>query len=254
MDIQKLFYGQLPELVNNFAGNILAYALLLAAVATITMSFVELIKSLLYLRLSYHKTLVRDWLYSEDNYRELLILTVAGVDSADALFDQPTDKMMGQIQSAANVAIDFPEFFPSIYKFFTQVPLSQAAQVETGESGIPKNADRFNDADIWAEFIRYQKARPSEDDIEIREATQARARIDHFLSRKLDAFQTRTEYKWARKNQYYAVIAASVFLMGILLHLQVPILFALLLSFFGGMMSPLAKDVVSAISGLKVKA
>ncbi|GAA3971171.1 hypothetical protein GCM10022246_24580 [Pedobacter ginsengiterrae] len=109
MDIQKLFYRQLPELVNKFAGSILAYALLLAAVARFTMSYLDLTKSLFFSRLSFLKNSMRDWLYSEANYRDLLILTFAGVDIEDALFDQPTDRMKGQIQWGANVAIGFLE-------------------------------------------------------------------------------------------------------------------------------------------------
>ena len=98
----------LPELVEGFAANIVAYAALLAAIATVTMALLELVKAALRLRLSYHRRMIRQWIGEGKRYEELLILTVAGVDSAGALLVQPTDRMMGPIQSATNVVMDFP--------------------------------------------------------------------------------------------------------------------------------------------------
>ena len=111
--------GILPTIVDGFASNILAYAVLLAAIATITMALLELVKALPFVtaRLRYHRRRVQRWMNEEKQaYDELLILAVAGVNSADALFDQPTDKMMGQLQAAANVALDFPARFLSLIR------------------------------------------------------------------------------------------------------------------------------------------
>ncbi|MCW4470245.1 hypothetical protein OGH69_14805 [Flavobacterium sp. MFBS3-15] len=251
--------GKLPPLVDNFIGNILSYAVVLATVATITMTFLEMFKTILKWKLNFHKSRVRFWVGNQSQFEELLILTVANIDSANALFDQPTDKMMAQIQAATNVAIDYPDMYPHLYAFITGSPQSEAAARETGGSGYRDTNETPTDAQIWSSFI-LSKTKVSNNDIsnpefdlQLQAATKARARIDHFIARKLDALQTQLEYNWARKNQYLAVFACACLLMGLLLSLNVPILPAIGLSFFGGMMAPLAKDIVSALSGLKSK-
>lgn len=249
--------GELPHLVDSFIGNILSYAVVLATVATITMTFLELFKSILKLRLKFHRKRVELWIKDDLLLEELLILTVSEIDSASALYDQSSDKMLGQIQSATIVAIDFPDMYPHFFEFITRSPKSKAAAEETGGSGYRSSNEQPTDAEIWAEFITHDNRTKSinsiEDDAYIQRATKARARIDHFIARKLDAFQTQLEYDWARKNQYLSVLACACLLMGLLLYLCVPILPAVGLSFFGGMMAPLAKDIVSALSGLRSK-
>ena len=235
--------GKLPALVDNVAGNILSYALILAAVATITMTFLEVIKSIFRIRFSFNRNQVKSWLSDSESFNELLILTVTDIDIIDqeALFDQPIDKMMAQVQSAVNIAVDFPDTYIKLYQFFTNVPIG--------------SEDERTDAQVWKEFITrsdgLDNLNPSKPDVQ--RATRARARIDHFVSRKLDAFQTRSSYLWARKNQYYSVVASAVFLAGLLIYLRVPIIWAALLAIFGGMMAPFAKDIVSSLSGLRTK-
>ncbi len=246
---------ELPEILDSFIANILAYALILATVATITMTFLELLKVVLELRLKYHRRKLWNWIQHAACREELLLLTVAEVDSADALLDQPTDKMMGQIQAATNVAIDFPDVYPHLFRFLTKMPTSVAAARETGRDGTSRPMDDPSDATVWERFI----TKPAHDrqasysEAEIQEATRARARIDHFVARKLDAFQTKAEYEWARRNQYWAVGTAALFLWALLFYIGVPPIPATILALFGGMMSPLAKDVVAALSGLRTK-
>lgn len=249
----------LPELVEGFAANILAYAVLLAAIATITMALLELVKAVARLRLNYHKRMVEQWVSSRDCFQELLVLTVAEVKSSGALFDQPTSKMMGQIQSACSVVMDFPLLYPNMYRFLTDVPTSEAAARETG--GGTGAGGRTSDADTWRDFAarldqpRGEGAPDGAPPPGIEAATRARARLDHFVTRKLDAFQTRTEYIWARANQVAAVVAAAVFIWVLLRTPEIGASWrqAAILAAFGGMLAPFAKDVVSALSGLRAR-
>jgi hypothetical protein len=241
--MQQQLLGRLPELVNNVAGNILSYALILAAVATITMTFLEVFKTLFKLRFTFNKKMVNYWLKDAGSFKELLILTITTSDEDDqaALFDQPIDKMMAQVQAAVNVAVDFPDTYTKLYHFFTDIPIG--------------SEDERSDAQVWQEFITRSDSisNPDPTDPAVQRATRARARIDHFVARKLDAFQTRSSYQWARKNQYYSVFASALFLVGLLIYINVPIVWAVLLAIFGGMMAPFAKDIVSSLSGLKTK-
>jgi hypothetical protein len=259
----------LPNLVDGFAANLIAYATLLAAIATLTMALLELLKAVLQLRPQYHRRMVRRWLASEACYEELLILSVAGVDSANALFDQPTGKMMGQLQAATNVVVEFPAMFPAMYDFLTRVPRSEAAAAETTGRGVA--AAGTSDAQVWRAFVaqlespapapgaaRSPLSAASADEPDpavVRAATHARTRIDHFISRKLDAFQTRTEYLWARANQTAAVAGAAGVIVYLLQSQSVATswLQQVTLAAFGGMVAPFAKDVVSALTGLKTR-
>lgn len=244
----------LPNLVDGVTANVLAYAVLLAAVATITMALLELVKTVTRARLFYHRAAVTAWV--RHAYGELLLLTVAEVDSSGALFDQPTDKMMGQIQAAANVAMDFPDVYPRLYDFLTRTPESLAAE-RAGASR--QSANTPDDAHVWREYSRtLDKDRTS--DAQLPEGAQAamraRARLDHFVTRKLDAFQTRTEYMWARSNQFVAVFGCAAFISWLIYasNPNLSVMSAVVLAFFGGMIAPLAKDVVTALSGLRAKA
>lgn len=242
----------LPQIVDGFAANILAYAVLLAAVATITMALLELAKAIVRVRLHYHRRMVSEWV-GPDAYRELLLLAVAEVESAGALFDQPTDKMMGQIQSAANVALDFPELYPAFYGFLTRAPRSDAARRETGDGASAAT----DDAAVWRTYSRMLDLDRTGDDAlppGAQAAMRARARLDHFTTRKLDAFQTRTEYIWARANQLVAVVGCGAFILVILASLPLSLGQKVMLAAFGGMIAPFAKDVVTALGGLRARA
>jgi len=250
----------LANRIDPFVRYILDYLIVIAAIATITMALLELAKALFRLRYLFHKWCVTTWVGNPFTLNELLILSASDVQTAGALLDQPTDKMMGQIQSAANVAVDFPDLYSNFYSFLTRVPRSEAAAriaggITTPESGTP-------DSDVWRNFITKASPTPSEQsgpDEEVVAATRARARIDHFITRKLDAFQTRTEYLWARANQAISVAGAAVFIFVLLRSpsttgVYVPsVARAIFLSIFGGMIAPFAKDVVAALSGLRAR-
>jgi hypothetical protein len=245
----------LPPIVEGVAANILAYAVLLAAIATITMALLELVKAVTRARPIYHRKLVQAWV--RDAYGELLVLTVAEVKSAAALFDQPTDKMMGQVQAAANVALDFPELYPKLYAFLTRIPQSPAAE----SAGVsPAGALKPDDANVWRDYSRtLDNDRKSDDELPpgAQAAMRARARLDHFVTRKLDAFQTRAEYLWGRANQLIAVIGCAAFTLILIFNseaIDVSPVQGFFLATFGGMIAPFAKDVVTALSGLRAKA
>ena len=233
-------------IVENWASNMVDYALLLAGIATVVMALLELAKVLFRARPWYHRREVRHWIQNGAAHDQLLVLSVASVSDDKALFDQPTDKMMAQIQAAGTIALEFPGAYVELYRFLTQPP----RPTHTSRSDEP------DDADDWLEFCQRIEGSPeaATDSAAVTRATRARARLDHFMTRKLDAFQTRTEYKWARANQWVAVGCATIFLLTLLseLHRRNWQLW-LLTSVFGGLVSPLAKDLATALSGLRAR-
>jgi hypothetical protein len=231
------------------AGQILDYALLLAAIGTVTMALLELIKALARWRKHFHRRQIEKWLATaaarNAPHEQLLLLAAGGSENADALYDQPTGKLMGQIQAAANVALDFPERYKSFYDFITTAP---------------RGDDGGRDQRLWREFSTARMSgRPrrasAADDAEARAATQARARLGNLVARKLDALQNAVEYKWARYNQAVSIVGGAALLAVIFLRAKpdVSVDLMVLLSITGGMVAPFAKDVVSALSGLRTR-
>lgn len=241
---------ELGKVIQGVANYILDYALLLAAGGTIAMALLELAKALTRFRLYYHRWIVQNWVgYKTPVLNETLNLAIGGSENAKALYDQPTGKMLGQLQAAANLALDFPAVYPEFYDFLT-----------SGSSAAGGASDR----DKWREFapkmIQGVPTDPGEKaayEKEARESTQARARLGNLVTRKLDALQTRAEYIWARMNQgaslaigwwfFYYVLGATPGAE------KVNVTTKFVLALLAGLIAPFAKDVVSALSGLRVK-
>ena len=238
--------------VESFSGNILNYALLLAAIGTIAMALLELVKSVTFWRRHFQRRRIERWLAGAPDahaaQQQLLLLAAGGPDNAAVLYDQPTAKLMGQIQAAANVALDFPSKYRSFYEFIATAP--QARELR----------DTGDDAKLWRQFSEERmEGRPRKasaaDDVQARGAAQARARLGNLVSRKLDVLQNQIEFGWARLNQLWSVAGGGALLAWILLH-QTPQLrleLVVLLSVLGGLVAPFAKDVVSALTGLRAR-
>jgi hypothetical protein len=250
--------GKIANAIQGFSNSILDYALLLAAVGTITMALLELIKAAFRIRLFFHRLMLRRWLAgtamdeqsAAARLDELLQLAIGGAANADALYDQPTSKMLGQIQAAANVALDFPSVYSNLYDFLT---VGSASKNNVSDSAKWK---AFSEK-ISAAIPREGHAREAFEQ-ESRESAQARARLGNLVTRKLDAFQTRVEYKWARINQIFAVVLGSAIFFFTLvntkgLSLGTPYFTLLALSVLAGLFAPFAKDVVVALTGLRTR-
>lgn len=221
---------------------ILRWALILAAVATVVMALLEAVKAVARIRYAYHWALVRSWL-GPDAFGELKKLTLGRDTRPGPLLDQPTDKLMAQVQASSNLALDFPLTFPSLYAFLTSGAV--------GDS---------NDARIWREFSEKVESGQIIDpavDPGAGPATRARARLDHVVARKLDSFQTKTEYWWARLNQLVAVSGCAWVLYYLIA--KAPgadpnaTFTRLLIAIVGGTVAPVAKDVATALSSLRGK-
>ena len=233
--------------IEGIAGRILDYALLLSAVGTITMALLELLKSVTLARRRYHRFMIERWLRRAQDPAgagsELLELAAGGQEDADALYEQSSGKLLGQIQAAANVALDFPSAYPRLYAFLAR-PDSSATV-------------RTDDADLWAAFCRAELAprRRKAVESELRAASQARARLGNLVTRRLDALQNTIDYRWARLNQLVAVLGGFIFLLIVLLHHspRLNLIQIIPLSLTGGLIAPFAKDLVGALSNLRAR-
>ncbi len=242
--------------IDRIVANTLTYSLLLAAIGTLSMAFIELVKGVTGLRRYFHRRQFNRWMQDPASRKETMILTTGGMRYENVLFEQPIERMLGQIQAAANLSLDFPDRYPNTYAFFAKEDLEvrkmQAAKMRP-------------DSELWADFAERTAragvtakagARLEE---ESRAAQQARVRLGNLIARRLDAFQNRTQYLWARGNQLAAVSTAALLTAYVLTRNKditglEDFIALLCLSLLAGMVAPIAKDVVSAISGIRTRA
>ena len=89
--------AQVATIIEAISNKTLDYALLLAAIGTLTMAFIELIKGLTSFRRRFHRRELTRWMHDHNTRRELLMLAAGSEANAEVLFDQPTERMLGQI-------------------------------------------------------------------------------------------------------------------------------------------------------------
>jgi hypothetical protein len=242
-------------IIEAISSKTLDYALLLAAIGTLSMAFIELVKGVTSLRRRFHRRELSRWMPDHACRSELLVLAAGGVQNANVLFDQPTERMLGQIQAAANLSLEYPDRYPHVYKFFSQDDLQMMAL---------QNGGLASDSEVWAKFAT-QMAREgfmadqARQEAESRAAQQARVRLGNLIARRLDMFQNRTQYRWARLNQFFSIIIGATLTAYALANTSTvespkDLLVLVILSLMAGMLAPFAKDVVAAISGLRAKA
>jgi hypothetical protein len=161
---------------------------------------------------------------------------------AHALFALDLQRMMGSIQDSADTALAAPRQTPSLYLLMT----SGADPVD-----IKRWYDEGPDS-----MIAVVDPDPV-DRRAIKEHAERFARLRQIVKRKLDGFQVYTGDRWASWNQTVANVVGIVALFLILVWVKntspnAPgYLTIALLSLLGGILSPLAKDLVSALKRVK---
>jgi hypothetical protein len=269
-----------PESVYNaidqLVGFILRYAVTLAAISALSMALIEALKALLSWRDRFHKQGVRRWVQSvsvpgqafdalklvppatnaafhESVYMRLIRLTTGEtvgaqamaapidwkpwvISPANALFALELGKMMGQIQDAADTALVHAPVYPDLYLF-----LSAGAE--------------FQDIVNWYDWTQRPPVSTAANPALAKDQADTYTRLRQFIRRRLDAFQLTTDYRWQTENQVASVLLGAVLLFGSLVYLAratlpqslsgwIGLLFA---SLIGGIMAPVAKDLVIAL-------
>lgn len=273
--------------VGQFADYLLTYFLALAAVGALAMALIELWKKLRDTRTRFHARAVTAWLQATADealrrqaasirkrklpglsgrraYEELIHLTTgvalpaAGRVATSlnerrgrlegwkwlddrpefALFALELGKMMGHVQDAADIALNHPARYPNLYLFVT-------------DGADPEDvADWYAQAEAVVSGRTVNRAR-------VKERAGLFARLQQVTRRKLDAFQLYTGHRWANQNIFAANVVGILVLAGVLtwvngaegLGLRVEVV--VLLSLLGGILSPLAKDIVTALEKVR---
>ena len=244
--------------VDGLSGKLLTYVALLTAVSTLAMALWESVKAICDTRCWFHRRRIEAWLGGHHAVAlpELLFLAIGTRDHFYVLTSQELSKMMGQIQAAARVALDYPDKFAKAYAFFTDTDLKlELAEAYKGESG---QHVATTDSAQWMQAAAKGRAAilaPNADPADAAAAAQARARLSNLVSRKLDGFQLRTDFWWSRLNQLASmVISVGLMFYAIGLVQSSNLWFGnIALGLISGLLAPFMKDLTQSIASLKAR-
>lgn len=164
---------------------------------------------------------------------------------AHALFALDLPRMMGAIQDASDVALSSPTEYPHLFRLMTvgAKPDDVARWYADGSSALVSIAD----------------VSPTPEQRQaLKEHAELFARLRQIVKRKLDGFQLYTGDRWASWNQGAANAVGIVVMFFVLTWLHRNSAYAaisfptlILFSLLGGILSPVAKDLVSALKRVK---
>lgn len=160
----------------------------------------------------------------------ITLLRARSHSPAHAVFALKSEETSAALQEAADIALADPESYPELFDVLTC-------------AATPK------DVEAWRSHARAEKSDPAR----AKEVAATYSRIRHAVVRRIDAFQFYTESKWTNRNQFVAIVLGAM-IMYLLLTIitgfeaslpNVP------LSLLGGLLAPVAKDLVTALHRLK---
>lgn len=249
----------LGEAITDFSNFLLKYFVVLAAAGVLAMAFVELFKKIHDARTRFQARATTRWFTSSspEAFGDLIHLA-AGVPKDDALcyantlcaadgslpgvlwlpikqrdaaFALELEKMMATFQDAVDLAVTSPSVYPDLFNFMTD-----GASVTDRTEWLKDASQAPGDPPPTADAMKVRAERY--------------ARLRQVSKRKLDAFQTFTSQRWVNKQQLWAnvlgtfVLSIAFYAKG-LMPGELP--FAAAFSLLGGMLAPVAKDIVVAL-------
>ena len=160
--------------------------------------------------------------------------------AAYSVFAQPTGAMVTTLGDAADVALAAPNKHESLFSFLVRGASNTDIERWMDADGSPAVGSSNESAQEKKE--RAERAR---------EAAGALSRLRLQARRKLAAFQLFTEQSWASWNQLWANVLGVIVMGIVMVNLDLSALQMLLGAAFGGILSPVAKDLVSALDRAK---
>lgn len=166
-------------------------------------------------------------------------------DPAHAVFALDLGRMMGSIQEAADVALAAPHQYPHWYLLVTA-------------GADPRDVRQWY-ADGASSMADIATLNPTPEQRQaVKDRADRFARLRQVVKRRLDGFQLYTGDRWASLNQGAANVVGMIAMGGVLSWMRLsghgvsPDLATILtLSLLGGILSPVAKDLVSALKRVK---
>ena len=248
----------MPELqiaeftIGNFTQQLLGVAIVIVSMGTVSMALLDVIKGIFRVRYFFHRWYLSRWISRQlrqitkktkrtmgrkEIEHQLLELSAGSgtIDDFPMPFgDLSTKAMFARIRGSAHSALDFPETYQALYDFFTEGLL--------GADNWQKKARKYRNGD-------HRPVQPGEEEL-----SDTRLRIGAVVDRRLDIVEGDAQWWWNSLNQLGAMILC------VLLFSYVFQVFgnwklhhALLISVFGGILAPFAKDLASKLSQVQAR-
>lgn len=214
--------------IDNYIGNIWNLVASLAGIGILSMAIVEIFRLIFQPRMFFNQYMFKRWLKKNcmlSAEQDIIKLSTGG--SAYLLYTLPIEKMSGQINAAAQIALAYPFKYKSIIK------------------ALGFNADTDDIDNLIMDPLSIQNTQ---------EYANARNRVSNMMQRNLDALQIQINGIWSRLMQLAGVLVSIVLIISIAgtseYGIKNPsdlILFAV----FGGMIAPVAKDILTQLTNVK---
>lgn len=267
--------ADINKVLGLFVDFILRYGITLVAIGALSMALIEAFKSLFSWRDRWHRWKFCNWIQSielplrafdqtEDLlpenesafhhsvYTQLIQLTTGqdvgveemnrgfeilpwDISQSNALYALDLEKLMGQVQDAADMALSHPHKYKELYLFLTA-----GGDVE--------------DIANWYRWAQTSPVSAADDPKKAKNQADTYSRLRQFIRRRLDAFQLTTSYRWQTINQVASVVLGSVLLFGTLVYIDdknTSLMTLITISLLGGIMAPAAKDLVVALKRMR---
>lgn len=265
--------------VGSMSDFILHYALALAATSVLAMALLEAWKSVRKTRECFHMRQLHGWIsqapvpasmskdgtsspggFHDQVVRQLILLTTGqDLDTryaleriqgerfellpSNALFALELERMMGQIQEAADIALSYPSVYPELYRFLT---------LGASEDDILN----WQKESTWVPEENLLSRQAMKDRVD------AFSRLSKLVKRRLDSLQITINFQWARWNQVWSIALGGALLFASLAYIEFstsewalinPLtwLRILVASLVGGIVAPVAKDLVVALKKVR---
>ncbi len=166
-------------------------------------------------------------------------------DPAHAIFALEIERMMGALQEAGDAALMAPRKYPALYAFMT---------IGGGREEVNR---WYRDGETGFTEIAAADKPSADDRRKVKDLTDIGAQLRQVMKRRLDSFQLYTGDRWASWNQASAVVVGAVLMFAVLVSMYgtdggtVNPLTLIPMSLLGGVLSPVAKDIVTSLKRVK---
>jgi len=233
---------------------------LIVTIAVVTMALLQLCNELLPVRTVYHTYLLRTWIRERGKlyggqvdphaaFAQLIAHATGG--SSRAFLSLPPAQLVGQINAAAQTALDSPKANYDLLAVLSQ-PSQPNIPLILPASRSPVSST--NPTDDLEALLAYHADPPlSADDSRTRDYLAARTRVVHRIQRNLDGMQIALGSDSALINQILAILI-SITLTYVVIRNRAPGLSytsaVLLVGVSAGYVAPILGDIVAAIRKL----
>jgi len=255
----------LTTAIGGFADFLLKYAVVLAAAGALAMAIVELVKKLHDARLRFHARATTRWFTDcttksqAEGLAQLIELacgvssTTAGArankligdkgtmtgllwvapDPTDAAFALEIEQMVAVFQDSFDLVLTAPHRHQDLFNFITDAASDTDRSAWITDASAPLGPT------------------PPAPDV-LKERAERYARLRQAARRKLDAFQTFTTMRWVNWTQWWANFVGVVVLFAAFIAAgRRNFVEAAVFSLLGGMLAPVAKDLVVALQQVR---